>query len=121
MRRGAESELRALLGAILRDPDAAVHVYEADGDVVGLCIVRIAHAPPIMEETQRAEITDLGVREDRRRLGIGRRLVRSAFDWLSVRGIDRVEVRVATANAEGQSFWRALGFDDLMDVLHRRL
>jgi ribosomal protein S18 acetylase RimI-like enzyme len=121
MRRGAESELSALLGAILRDPDAAVHVYEADGDLVGLCIVRIAHAPPIMEETQRAEITDLGVREDRRRLGIGRRLVRSALDWLSLRGVERVEVRVATANAEGQAFWRALGFDDLMDVLHRRL
>ena len=31
------------------------------------------------------------------------------------------EVRVASGNAEGQAFWRALGFDDLMDVLHKRL
>ena len=36
-------------------------------------------------------------------------------------GMKRVEVRVASRNPEGQAFWRALGFGDLMDVLHRRL
>jgi hypothetical protein len=33
----------------------------------------------------------------------------------------RVEVRVAARNAEGQAFWRALGFGDFVDVLDRRL
>jgi hypothetical protein len=32
-----------------------------------------------------------------------------------------VVVRVAVRNAEGQAFWRALGFSDWMDVLERRL
>jgi hypothetical protein len=35
--------------------------------------------------------------------------------------VGRVEVRVAARNSEGQAFWRALGFHDLMDVLQRRL
>ena len=30
-------------------------------------------------------------------------------------------IQVAHGNREGQAFWRALGFDPLMDVLHRRL
>jgi ribosomal protein S18 acetylase RimI-like enzyme len=121
LRRGAESELRALIGPLLRDRDAGVLVFEADGDLRGLCIVRIDRAPPIFRETQRAEITDLIVREDHRRRGIGSQLVGAAFEWMRRRGIDRVEVRVAARNREGQAFWRARGFDDLMDVLHRRL
>ncbi len=121
LRPGAESELRALLGPLLRDRNAGVLVFEADGDLPGLCIVRIDRAPPVFRETQRAEITDLIVREERRRRGIGSQLVRAAFEWMRRRGIDRVEVRVAARNPEGQAFWRALGFDDLMDVLHRRL
>ncbi|UCE85139.1 MAG: GNAT family N-acetyltransferase [Deltaproteobacteria bacterium] len=121
LRRDAEPELRALLAALLRDPDAAIHVYASGRDIAGLCIVRIAHAPPILEETERAEITDLGVREDWRRRGVGRRLVEAALEWLSLRGIARVEVRVASRNPEGQAFWRALGWSDLMDVLQRRL
>jgi hypothetical protein len=35
--------------------------------------------------------------------------------------VPRVEVRVAVRNAEGQAFWRALGYDDLVDVLQRPL
>ena len=55
------------------------------------------------------------------RSGIGRALCDAALAWASERGQRRVEVRVAVGNVEGQGFWRALGFRDLMDVLQRRL
>ncbi len=133
MRRGtvARGELRELLRAMARDPDAEILVFDAnpeadaadggESDLVGLCIVRIDHAPPILEETERAEITDVGVRPTHRRQGVARRLVEAAFDWIRDRGVERVELQVASGNAEGQAFWRALGFADLMDVLHKRL
>lgn len=131
MRRGpvAEGELRELLRALHRDPDAEILVYDrppADtasepATPEGLCIVRIDRAPPILEETERAEITDLGVRPELRRRGIGRRLVAEAMDWVRDRGVARVEIQVASGNVEGQAFWRALGYTDLMDVLHKRL
>ena len=76
---------------------------------------------PILEETERAEITDVGVRPTHRRQGIARQLVAAAFDWIRDRGVERVELQVANGNVEGQAFWRALGFSDLMDVLHKRL
>lgn len=121
MRRDAEGELRELLHALLRDPDAAILVYDVDGDLPGMCIVRIDHAPPILEEVERAEITDLGVRESLRRRGIGRALVAEALRFVESRGIRRVEVQVARGNVEGQAFWRSAGFGDFMDVLHKRL
>ena len=129
MRTGAvaEGELRELLRAMARDPDAEILVFDAApsdaeaSELVGLCIVRVDRAPPILQETERAEITDVGVRPQVRRQGVARALVEEALDWIRDRGVDRVELQVASGNVEGQAFWRALGFGDLMDVLHKRL
>lgn len=128
LRRGAEDEVRRIVGAQLRDPDrtaifVAALLPEADtrSTLAGFCTVRVDAAPPIHPETQRAEITDLAVRAGARREGLGTALVDAAYAWLRGRSVERVEVRVASANAEGQAFWRARGFTDLMDVLHQRL
>jgi len=121
MRAGVDAELSGLLRALHRDPDAAIFVHEEAGNITGMSIVRIDRSPPIMEETVRAEITDLGVRESERRRGIGSLLVDAALDWVAARGVDRVEVQVAVGNDEGQAFWRARGFGPLMDVLQLRL
>lgn len=121
MRKDAAGELRELLSALLRDRDAEIFVFDEGGDLPGMCIVRIDRAPPILEEVERAEITDLGVRESLRRRGIGRALVGAAIRWISDSGVGRVEVQVAHGNVEGQAFWRAAGFGDFMDVLHKRL
>lgn len=121
LRPDAGVAIRALLESQLRDPDAALFVCELGGDLAGFCAVRALRAPPVFEETERAEIGDLAVRDGRRRRGIGRALAEAALAWVAARGLGRVEVRVASANREGQAFWRALGFGDLMDVLQRRL
>lgn len=132
MRTGgvAEGELRELLRAMQRSPDAALFVCdapqseaaaEAPGSPVGLCIVRVDYAPAILEETERAEITDIGVRPAYRRRGVATALLDTALEWVRDRGVSRVEIQVAHGNAEGQAFWRARGFADFMDVLHKRL
>ena len=121
MRAAVGDELRALLADLQREPTVAIFVYEDRDDLPGMCIVRIDRSPPILEETRRAEITDIGVREDRRRQGIASVLLGEALHWVDGQRVSRVEVQVARANAEGQAFWRARGFDPLMDVLHKRL
>ncbi len=121
LRPDADAEIRRLLAATLRDPDAAIFVCERGGALLGFCTVRIDRAPPIQLEVERAEITDLMVSARERRRGLGRALVERALRWVEGHGVERCEVRVADANTEGQRFWRALGFGDLMDVLQRRL
>ena len=104
MRPHADDEIKALLLTLYRDPDAKILVYDHNDDISGLCIVRIDHSPPIMRETGRAEITDLGVREDFRRRGIGTRLVEEALTWVRTSGIDRVEIQVAKGNPSRAGF-----------------
>ena len=121
MRQDGENALGELLRAMHRDPDTQILVYDESGDLPGMLIVRIDHSPPIMLETERAEITDLGVRDSERRRGIAGALVDAGLDWIRASGVERVEVHVAHANPEGQAFWRARGFADLMDVLQLRM
>jgi len=122
VRAGADLEVRRLVDAMLRDPDGAIFVCESTpGSLLGFCAVRVDRAPPILVERERAEITDLLVRASARRCGLGRSLVERANAWVGQQGLDRCEVRVASLNDEGQAFWRAMGFGDLMDVLQRRL
>ena len=94
---GAEGEARRLLDAQLRDPDTAVVVVGEEAPLEGLCIVRVDSAPPIHEETRRAEITDLYVDPAERRRGIASALVSRAHEWARERGASRVEVRVVSA------------------------
>jgi GNAT superfamily N-acetyltransferase len=122
MRAGADLEIRRMVDAMLRDPDGAVFVGESmPGNLLGFCAVRVDRAPPILVERDRAEITDLLVRPPARRRGLGRSLVERANAWVRQQGLERCEVRVAAGNGEGQAFWRAMGFADLMNVLQRRL
>ena len=121
MRADVRERLPKLLAQQLRDADAAVFVCEEARGLVGFCSVRLERAPAAMVEVSRAEIADLGVRADHRRKGVGRSLVEAARSWVRSRGAERLEVRVAVRNPEGQAFWRALGFEGFVDVLHRRL
>jgi GNAT superfamily N-acetyltransferase len=120
-RQGAEEQIRRVLDATLRDPDAVIFVCEGERGFRGYCLVGIDRAPPILVEVERAEISDLLVTQDARRRGIGRALVVRALRWAKERGVARCEVRVHVRNTEGQAFWRSVGFDDWMDVLQRQL
>lgn len=128
LRPDAAREIRTLVSAQLRDPDAATFVWEptappgpARAGLGGLCIVRIDRAPPINWEVERAEVTDLIVAVEFRRHGIGGALLDTALAWVARNHVERVEVRIAARNAEGQGFWRARGFTNYMDVLQLHL
>ncbi|HJO22836.1 MAG: GNAT family N-acetyltransferase [Myxococcota bacterium] len=118
---GAEVTWRDHLVRLLRAPGAAVFVHECDGAAGGFAVVETTQAAAVLSETVRAEITDLYVRPDARRRGFGSGLVEASLAWAAEQGALRVEVRVVAGNAEGQAFWRTLGFADFVDVLQLRL
>lgn len=118
---GADAVWLRHAAELLAGRSGAVFVSGDEGFPRAFCTVEVRRASPVLAESPRAEITDLFVSADLRRTGRGRDLVEAALAWLREREIVRVEVRVAAANADGQAFWRALGWGDFVDVLQRRL
>jgi ribosomal protein S18 acetylase RimI-like enzyme len=84
-------------------------------------VARVVRRPALFAETRRGEIEALFVRAEVRRGGVGRALAEETLRWLAERRLGRASLTVAAGNAEGQRFWRALGFRDAMDVLERAL
>ena len=118
---GADGEFAAVAREMIASADATVLVWEEAGDLVGFATARLVKAPPELVEGRRGEILELVVRPDARRRGVGRALAEAACHWVRERGAERIEIRVHARNAEGQAFWRALGWADFVDVLERHL
>lgn len=126
LRAGTEGKLQELARGMLADRDVAVFLgsavrLQSPRAPSGLCVLQVERAPPFLEEPRRAQISELFVREEARRTGVGRALTAAALAHARELGIRRLEVRVSTRNLAGQRFWRALGFRDFMDVLDLRL
>jgi ribosomal protein S18 acetylase RimI-like enzyme len=126
LRPEAEGQMRRLVRGIFADRDVAVFLgfaapQQSPACASGLCVVQVDRAPAILEEPRRGKISELYVREEARRRGLGTALARAALAHAREHDVRRLEVRVSTRNLEGQSFWRALGFRDFMDVLDLRL
>ena len=119
--RAPEGALRTHLAELAASRDAVLLVADRGGALEGFAAARIVHRPPLFAETRRGEIEALFVRAELRRTGVGRALAGEALAWLAARGLRRAALTVAAGNAEGQRFWRALGFADAMDVLERAL
>ncbi|MDJ0865303.1 MAG: GNAT family N-acetyltransferase [Myxococcota bacterium] len=121
LRADGGTALRRAVRRLLDDGDCAFWIAERGGEPLGFSAARLETGREPLAESGRGEIEDLYVRRGARRLGVGRALAEAALAWLAERGAARVEVSVAVRNAEGQAFWRALGFGEYVDVLQRHL
>ncbi len=97
------------------DPKSIVLVAECEGEMLGYSIGTINSRPPTYAELQYATITDLAVSTAARRLGVGAGLASEMIHLLRSRGINRIEIGVATTNEISMAFWRKMGFLPFME------
>ena len=90
----------------LADPQVLHWVAEDDGAVVGhlLCYVQRRRA----DDPLQVMLYEIGVRDDRRRQGVGRELIAAMESWMRTRGIASVWVIAVKGGAE--AFYAACGF-----------
>jgi ribosomal protein S18 acetylase RimI-like enzyme len=106
--RDAEEDDR-LVQAALRDPDNQSYVAKADGLVVGAAVVR-------WQPGLTSELLYLGVAEEHRGHGHGRRIVRHLVDELAGHG-GRLVVGTASSSLDNIAFYQRCGFR--MDSVRR--
>jgi GNAT superfamily N-acetyltransferase len=56
-----------------------------------------------------------------RRQGVGGQLIAAAEDWFRLRGLRRIEVRVAVCNEVSKPFWRKMGFEPFVETVRKQI
>ena len=107
---GWEAMQRGWPRHVLADPDWYVALATVAGHAAGCLMATLEDAPPIYVLARRGFLSDVWVDEAWRRMGVTRTLVAAAEIWFRERGVSRVELSVAVANAPGRETWRRLGY-----------
>ena len=113
----------AVIADLIAGPRSTILVAESAGRLVGLVTVLLQGVAglPILVPRQLALIDNLIVRADRRRQGIGRRLLDRAERWADAHGAQAVEIVVHEFNLEARRFYDALGYRTSTRRVHRPL
>jgi ribosomal protein S18 acetylase RimI-like enzyme len=106
---------REYILGLIQDEQVALLVAEARGQIVGFVHAFLSETPPIPILVLRrpATISDLAVRKDLRRLGIGRRLMEAVEQWAVARGASEIDLNVYEFNRAATAFYESLGYRTL--------
>ncbi len=99
------------LKKLMESDDSQVLVALDKGEVVAYSIAQISKRPPMILQTEFGFISDLGVRSDCRRKGIGEQVLNRILEWFKSRNIEQIELLVLSANEMAVSFWKKHGFE----------
>ena len=90
-----------------RNPDTSV-VAEENGEVVGAILCG--------HDGRRATFYHVCVREDFRRMGIGKKMVVECMNALKKEKINKVALIAFTKNDVGNAFWKQIGWTQRLDL-----
>jgi ribosomal protein S18 acetylase RimI-like enzyme len=121
--RAMVDEYVALLMARCRLWKGRVFVAEIGGEVAGFTCVwgRVPAEEPDDDPADYAYISDLLVRAEYRRRGVGRALMAVAEAYARECGVEVLRVQALAANAGATGFYRANGFNNFQVELAKRL
>jgi GNAT superfamily N-acetyltransferase len=108
------------LAARLADPKCVETpiIAQVEGRAVGFACLRLV--PSLCYDPTYAELTELFVEEACRRRGIGQALVAYAEQLARASGARELVLLTGLGNAQGQAFYRALGYADWALAMRKR-
>lgn len=89
-----------------------IFVYEDNGNIAGYITTRIDH------ESKIGGIPNLAVRPECRGKGVGKALMKAAFDYFEAQGMAVAKIETLDQNAIGQSFYPRSGFVEVARQIH---
>jgi ribosomal protein S18 acetylase RimI-like enzyme len=87
-------------------------VAEREGEILGYITVRIDH------RNAKGRIPNLAVVEAARGLGLGRRLIQHALDFMKDAGMKLAQIETMASNAIGQHLYPSCGFEEVGRQVH---
>ncbi|MGE5599663.1 MAG: N-acetyltransferase family protein [Bacteroidota bacterium] len=91
--------------------DGMIIVARSDGEAVGFIYGQIQAHSPVFLPGRLGYISDLYVKPECRRHGLGRLLFLALRDWFAARGVETLDLQAYLASAGASAFWRRMGFE----------
>lgn len=107
--RDGTARWRSLVTEMVFRDDGFVFVGEVDGRIAGYCLGWLARNPPIYSVSTVGFISELAVRSEDRRRGVGSALIGAARGWFDTRAVTEFQLATAVWNERAQKFWHQLG------------
>lgn len=101
-----------------RDARVLVVEREATEEVVGYLIGELQARNYGAGRGMYGFVSDVFIREDCRRSGVGKALFDEIKRWFVLRGATSVQLYVSSANPDSQAFWQAMGLTPYLTLLH---
>ncbi len=117
--RGAAREYAEFLQETIERPDTCVMLGLDDDRAVAFALGRIQLLPLPFRARRRGWIQDVFTLPERRRQGIGRRVVERLLAWFDAHRVTLIELTVAVGNPDAVRFWERLGFRTYMYRMKR--
>jgi len=118
---GAVGNFESHVHQSLQSHDSLVLVCLEDDHVIGYSNTLVELHPPVVACREYGFIDNIVVTGTHRRRGAASLMLSRTLEWLSARGIDRVELNVSEQNIGGLEFWRSQGFLDFQKLMWRRV
>jgi ribosomal protein S18 acetylase RimI-like enzyme len=94
---------------------------DSAGKVIGFLTASLSDAAPVFAVKRNGLITNIFVKAEHRRKGIGRKLSEAAFEVMKAKGADAVRLRVAVANQGAVELYRQFGMRTVMYDMYKRV
>ena len=89
-------------------------VAEEDGEIVAFMLCFLEPNVPVYKERKIGVISDVYVKQERRRKGLAKKMLDVAAAWFRKNKVRTVRLNVAADNLEARAAWRMIGFEPLM-------
>ena len=101
--------------SLLIDQKTALFIAEIENEITGFILAISRETPPIpvFVPARLVLVTDIAVKKDFRRRGIGRLLVNKVHKWAETRGASAVELTLYAFNQTAFDFYKTIGYETI--------
>ena len=117
-----QTNFRFVLKSALSDPTQTVFIASYEEEIVGFVYGYIKKHSGFFKKRKVAHISDIAVKENYRRRGVGTALMRRfEQDFARKNEVDGLTLYVHFENEQGLNFYKKLGFDIKLASMRKRL